>query len=113
MAQLILEKDIDENCQEMIIVHPHLAEKLKYHQVEGVQFMWNACFKSKAKSGCVLAHCMGLGKSLQVVTLAHTVLTSASCEVIFVSLFPSFTFLRLSLFYLLHSFKLSFKQVRA
>lgn len=73
----------DGKDQESVTVHPHLMEKLKFHQVEGVKFMWNACFKSDTKSGCVLAHCMGLGKSLQVVTLAHTVLTNAVCEVIF------------------------------
>lgn len=72
-------KDGEE--KEVVTVHPHLMGKLKFHQVEGIKFMWNACFKSAIKSGCVLAHCMGLGKSLQVVTLAHTVLTSAICEV--------------------------------
>lgn len=49
--------------------------------------MWDACFESIERikehpgSGCILAHCMGLGKSLQVVTLSHTVLTHKDCKV--------------------------------
>jgi transcriptional regulator ATRX len=40
--------------------------------VKGVKFMWDVCFESlkqieKTKgSGCILAHCMGLGKTFQV-----------------------------------------------
>ena len=67
--------------EELVIVNQKLADKLKFHQIEGVKFMWNACFQSVVSSGCVLAHCMGLGKSLQVVTLAHTVLTHSVCRV--------------------------------
>lgn len=38
----------------------------------GVQFIWDCCCESVKKtlksagSGCILAHCMGLGKTLQV-----------------------------------------------
>ncbi len=51
-----------------------MFHKLKYHQIEGITFMWNSVFKEDSKAGCVLAHSMGLGKSLHVVTLTHTVL---------------------------------------
>lgn len=49
----------------------HLRSKLNC-LCPGVQFMWDCCCESVRKieksagSGCILAHCMGLGKTLQV-----------------------------------------------
>lgn len=71
--------DFDEKTKEPLVeVDKSLVKKLKPHQVKGVKFMWDACFeslkriKSSPGSGCILAHCMGLGKTFQVVTLVHT-----------------------------------------
>ena len=67
--------------EEPVAIHPAMASVLKAHQVEGVRFMWNNIVDELAKveawngRGCILAHTMGLGKTLQVVALLHTVFT--------------------------------------
>ncbi|XP_067853277.1 transcriptional regulator ATRX isoform X2 [Heptranchias perlo] len=84
-TKLILDEDKETNeC--LIQVHRNLVRKLKPHQVDGVQFMWDCCCESVSKalketgSGCILAHCMGLGKTLQVVTFLHTMLLSEKLD---------------------------------
>ncbi|KAI9553415.1 hypothetical protein GHT06_021318 [Daphnia sinensis] len=73
--------------EELVTVDKSIVTKLKLHQVQGIKFMWDACFESVERlkqhpgSGCILAHCMGLGKTLQVVTLVHTVVTNKCCQV--------------------------------
>lgn len=48
--------------------------------------MWDALFESVERSkngrgsGCILAHCMGLGKTMQIVVLVHTLLTNPQLE---------------------------------
>ncbi|XP_046970373.1 uncharacterized protein LOC124537542 [Vanessa cardui] len=76
--ELCLEYDFQE-LRPIVTVHPFFTKVMKAHQYSGVKFMWDACFESVAASrgggGCILAHCMGLGKTLQVLALLHTVLT--------------------------------------
>ena len=93
--KLILDSDIecvldfDEETKEVLVeVDKRLAKKLKPHQVGGIKFMWDCCFESleqiKAKKipgGAILGHCMGLGKTLQSVTLIHTVMANPKVKV--------------------------------
>ncbi|KAJ8720345.1 hypothetical protein PYW07_012388 [Mythimna separata] len=86
--EVTLEKvilDFDPETKEPLIeVDRGLVKKLKPHQANGIKFMWNACFESVKRikkdkgSGCILAHCMGLGKTLQVISLTHTLLIHGS-----------------------------------
>jgi len=52
---------------EPIYVHPDIARKMKPHQVEGVQFLWREVVTGCG--GALLAHTMGLGKTMQTITL--------------------------------------------
>jgi len=83
--KLVLDFDT-ETKEPQVEVHPELVKKMKPHQVQGVKFMWDACFESLKRikrtkgSGCILAHCMGLGKTFQVVALCHTLLKNPECK---------------------------------
>ncbi|KAK6633046.1 hypothetical protein RUM43_012789 [Polyplax serrata] len=79
--RLVLDFD-PETKQPIVSVNKELLKVLKPHQINGVKFMWDNCFESVQRlqvdggSGCILAHCMGLGKTLEVITLVHTIFTN-------------------------------------
>ena len=73
--------DVNTETKEVLVqVHKQLCGKLKPHQARGIKFMWDSVFETKKDveagnqpGGAILAHCMGLGKTLQSVSLVHTV----------------------------------------
>lgn len=58
-----------------VFLAPQIARVIKPHQIGGVRFLYDNVveslerFKSSKGFGCILAHSMGLGKTLQVVEL--------------------------------------------
>lgn len=73
--------DYDTKRKQKIVVHREITKQLKPHQVDGIKFMYDCCYGSVDNiekypgSGCILAHCMGLGKTLQMISLLHTVIS--------------------------------------
>lgn len=86
VEKLVLDFDT-ETKKELVSVHEELVKRLKPHQAQGIKFMWDACFESLERvkttsgSGCIIAHCMGLGKTLQVIALTHTLLSHEETSV--------------------------------
>lgn len=52
--------------QPTIFLHPHIGQCVKPHQLAGIQFMWRELIQNDKRDGCLLAHTMGLGKTMQV-----------------------------------------------
>lgn len=75
--------DIDNETKKILVEIPYvLVTRLKKHQTEGIKFLWDICFESVKEiknsngAGCILAHCMGLGKTLQAILLTYAILTN-------------------------------------
>jgi SNF2 family DNA or RNA helicase len=60
----------------IIYLDPKIGGKVKDHQVNGIRFMWRELMTDENKQGCLLAHTMGLGKTMQVISLLVTIAQS-------------------------------------
>ncbi|MEQ2209785.1 hypothetical protein XENOCAPTIV_003996 [Xenoophorus captivus] len=80
--------------EEDIFLSPQLSRAVKPHQIGGIRFLYDnlveslELFSNSSGFGCILAHSMGLGKTLQVIsfidilfrhTAAHSVLAIVPC----------------------------------
>jgi SNF2 family DNA or RNA helicase len=66
-----VELDIAKTMESGLKIEAFIYDKLRPHQVEGVNFMYECITgqRGKAIEGCILADFMGLGKTLQTLTL--------------------------------------------
>ncbi|ROW17590.1 hypothetical protein VPNG_00757 [Cytospora leucostoma] len=62
--------------QNLVYINPEIAPLIKDHQIDGVRFMWDQLL-SGSNQGCLLAHTMGLGKTMQVITLLSAIQDAA------------------------------------
>ncbi|KAI3724262.1 hypothetical protein L2E82_36033 [Cichorium intybus] len=74
---------VREENEEAVRLPPSISIKLKSHQVAGIRFLWENIIQSitKVRSGdkglgCILAHTMGLGKTLQVIAFLYAAMRS-------------------------------------
>ncbi|OCH90260.1 hypothetical protein OBBRIDRAFT_731106 [Obba rivulosa] len=65
-----------------VVIDPVLGRRLRPHQIEGVKFMYE-CVMGMGEHdgrGCILADEMGMGKTLQTITLIWTLLKQNPCS---------------------------------
>lgn len=58
-----------------VYVDEEIGKRIKDHQIKGVRFMWTQIVDGK--QGCLLAHTMGLGKTMQSITLLVAIADAA------------------------------------
>ena len=76
-ARLIINLAKDDH-HGFVYINPWISRNIRDHQIEGVRFMWNQIITpSDSRQGCLLAHTMGLGKTMQVITLLVAIAEAA------------------------------------
>lgn len=81
-AELIINESKLEN-EGLIFVHSTIGHRIKEHQIEGIRFMWSQIVSKVADEelqGCLLAHTMGLGKTMQAITLLVAITEAANSD---------------------------------
>lgn len=67
---------------EPIFIHEKMARHMKAHQIVGVRFMWReiTAQEEDGVQGCLLAHTMGLGKTMQTIALLVAVVEASESD---------------------------------
>lgn len=75
-AEDAIKPEIKDKHPVHVVVDPFVGKKLRPHQIEGVQFLYDSVTGKRIEgyNGCIMADEMGLGKTLQCVTLIWTLL---------------------------------------
>uniref|UniRef100_A0A672NNW8 RAD54 like 2 n=1 Tax=Sinocyclocheilus grahami TaxID=75366 RepID=A0A672NNW8_SINGR len=74
--------------EEDLFLAPQLARAVKPHQIGGIRFLYDNLveslerYKSSSGFGCVLAHSMGLGKTLQVISFIDVLLRHTGAKTV-------------------------------
>ncbi|CAL5874418.1 uncharacterized protein PFLUO_LOCUS8714 [Penicillium psychrofluorescens] len=71
-----LKKKVEDRPKVPVVIDPRLAKVLRPHQIEGVKFLYRCTtglIDANAR-GCIMADGMGLGKTLQCISLMWTLL---------------------------------------
>ncbi|KJZ74076.1 hypothetical protein HIM_06525 [Hirsutella minnesotensis 3608] len=67
-SRLII-NEAKEDGQSFIYINEEIGKRIQDHQIDGVRFLWDQIMLDReVRQGCLLAHTMGLGKTMQVVT---------------------------------------------
>ncbi|CAK7273736.1 hypothetical protein SEPCBS119000_005809 [Sporothrix epigloea] len=76
-TRLIINEAKDKN-HGFVYVDNWIGQNIRNHQIDGVRFMWNQIIAPpESRQGCLLAHTMGLGKTMQVITLLVSIADAA------------------------------------
>ena len=72
----------DREAFDAVYIDPQIAVKMKPHQIEGVQFLWREITTQEVEGGqgALLAHTMGLGKTMQSIVLLMAVAETAQAK---------------------------------
>lgn len=79
-GKVLVVNESKDDKDDIITINPGIGSRIFPYQVEGVRFMWDQIVDPKEERGCLLAHTMGLGKTMQVITVLVTIAEAAKSD---------------------------------